>query len=135
MELTVHGKQMDVGEALREHVADKLEEISQKYFNHTTFATVTFSKEGHGHPQTKVHISIQLGKNHMVVADDTGQDPYAVFDSTCEKAAKQLRRQKRKVREDHGREVQTPEGELEKAEKFIEATEGEGEAGKAQDAA
>ena len=51
MELTVHGKQLDVGDALRTHVKDKLTDVSEKYFNHTTYATVTFSKEGHGHPQ------------------------------------------------------------------------------------
>jgi ribosomal subunit interface protein len=101
MELQVHGKQMDVGDALRTHVEDRISDVSEKYFNHTTFATVTFSREGHGHPQTKVHINIQLGKNIMFTADATEQDPYVAFDAANEKAAKQLRRYKRKVRDDH----------------------------------
>ena len=69
MELNVHGKQIDVGDALRTHVEDKLEDLNEKYLNHATFATVTFSKEGHGKPRTKTNISVQLGKNIMVVAD------------------------------------------------------------------
>ncbi len=119
MELQVHGKQMNVGDALRTHVADKLIEVDGKYFNHTTYATVTFSKEGHGHPQTRAHISIQLGKNIMVVADATEKDAYVAFDQASEKAAKQIRRYKRKIRDHHEREDQTPESEIIKARKYI----------------
>lgn len=119
MELTVHGKQINVGESLKAHVQGKLEDVSQKYFNHTTFATVTFSKEGHGHPRTKAHISIQLGKNILIVADATEPDPYVAFDSAAEKAAKQLRRYKRKLRDHHERLEQTPEAEILKARKYI----------------
>ncbi len=119
MELTVHGKQIDVGDALRTHVSQKIEDLNSKYFNHTTFATVTFSREGHGHKQTKVHISIQLGKNIMIVADNVAGDPYAAFDSAAEKAAKQLRRYKRRLRDHHERLEQTPESEILKARKFV----------------
>ncbi len=122
MELTVHGKQMDVGDALRTHTKDKLEDITEKYFNHTVFATVTYSREGHGHKQTKVHISIQLGKNIMVVSDATEKDPYVAFDSASEKAAKQLRRYKRKIRDHHARMEQTPEAEIIKARDYILAS-------------
>jgi len=119
MQLQVHGKQMDVGEALRTHVEDKLEDVSEKYLNHTTYATVTFSKEGHGHPKTKAHINIQLGKNMMVAADATEKDPYAAFDVASEKAAKQMRRYKRKIRDHHEREDHTPEAEIQKGRKYI----------------
>lgn len=119
MELQVHGKQMDVGDALRTHVQDRLADVNEKYFNHTTHATVTFSKEGHGHPQTKAHISIQLGKNLNVVADATEKDPYNAFDSASEKAAKQIRRYKRKIRDNHEREDHTPESEIQKARQYV----------------
>lgn len=119
MELTVHGKQIDVGDALRTHVTDKIEDLNQKYFNHGTFATVTFSKEGHGHAQTKAHISIQLGKNIHVNADGISNDPYASFESAAEKVGKQMRRYKRKLRDHHARLEQTPENEILKARKFV----------------
>ena len=32
MELAIHGKQMDVGDALRTHVTTRLEDINSKYF-------------------------------------------------------------------------------------------------------
>jgi ribosomal subunit interface protein len=101
MELSVHGKQIDVGDALRGHVSDKLEDLNQKYFNHAAFATVTFSREGHGKPRTRAHISIQLGKNIMVVADAVEVDPYVSFENAAEKISKQMRRYKRRLRDHH----------------------------------
>jgi ribosomal subunit interface protein len=123
MELTVHGKQMDVGDALRTHVSDKLEDINQKYFNHATFATVTFSREGHGHPKTRAHISIQIGKNIMVIADAVELDPYVSFEAAATKVSKQLRRYKRKLRDHHERLEQTPETEMLKARDYVLASE------------
>lgn len=119
MELQVHGKQMDVGDSLRTHVQGRLADVSEKYLNHTTYATVTFSKEGHGNTQTRAHISIQLGKNMLVVADATEKDPYIAFDSASEKAAKQIRRYKRKIRDNHEREDHDPEAEVMKARQYV----------------
>ena len=124
MELSVHGKQIDVGDSLRGHVKEKIEDLSEKYFNHTTFANITFSKEGHGHPRTRAHISLKLGKNIMVVADAVEADPYVAFDSAAEKAGKQLRRYKRKLRDHHERTEQTPEAEITKARDYVLATDG-----------
>ena len=122
MQLTVHGKQIDVGEALRTHVTDKLEDINQKYFNHATDATVTFSKEGHGHGLTKSLIHIRVGKNIMVLADDTEPDPYAAFDKAADKVAKQLRRYKKKLRDHHERLEQSPDLEIIRARDYILAS-------------
>lgn len=118
MEMTVQGKQIDVGEALREHVTDKLADIDQKYFNHATDATVTFSKEGHGSGLFKVHISFNVGKNIQVITEATENDPYVAFDTASEKAAKRLRRYKRKLRDHHNRVEKTPEAEMQKARAF-----------------
>jgi len=113
MQLTVQGKQMDLGDALRAHVSDKLEDINTKYFNRAIDATVTFSPEGHAF--TKTHISIRVGKDIMVISDATENDPYVAFDSAAEKVAKQLRRYKRKLRDHHQRLDEAPE------DHFIEA--------------
>ncbi len=119
MELNVHGKQMDVGDALRGHVMGKIEDLNQKYFNHATFATVTFSREGHGKPQTRAHISIQIGKNIMVVADAIEADPYVSFENAAEKIGKQMRRYKRRLRDHHDRLEQTPEAEVQQARDYV----------------
>lgn len=113
MQLTVQGKQLDLGDALRTHVSTKLEDINSKYFNRAIDATVTFAKDGHAF--IKTHISIRVGKDIMVISDATEPDAYVAFDAAAEKVAKQLRRYKRRLRDHHQRLDEAP------AEEFIEA--------------
>lgn len=106
MQLTVQGKQMDLGEALKSHVEGKLEDLNSKFFNRAIDATVTFSPEGQAF--TKTHISIRVGKDIMVISDATETDPYIAFDQAADKVAKQLRRYKRKLRDHHQRLDEAP---------------------------
>jgi ribosomal subunit interface protein len=122
MQLTVQGKQMDVGDALRTHATDKLEDINAKYFNRAIDTVVTFSKEGHGKGLFRCHISIRVGKNIMVVSDNAAGDPYVAFEESADKIAKQLRRYKRKLRDHHERQEQTPELEIIKARDYTIAS-------------
>lgn len=107
MNLNIHGKQMDIGDALRGHITDKLEDIKEKYFNRAIEANVTLTPEGSAF--TKTHISIRIGKDIMVMSDATEADPYASFDSACEKVAKQMRRYKKRLRDHHERLENLPE--------------------------
>jgi ribosomal subunit interface protein len=99
MHISIHGKQMDLGDALRTHISEKISDINEKYFNHATDATVTLSPEGHGRGQVRAHVSIRVGKEIMVTSDSIEKDAYVSFDSAAEKVAKQLRRYKRRIRE------------------------------------
>jgi ribosomal subunit interface protein len=101
MQLSINGKQMDLGNALRTHISDKIEDINHKYFNRAIDATVTLSPEGSAF--TKTHVSIRVGKDIMVMADAKKTDPYASFDAAAEKVAKQLRRYKKRLRDHHER--------------------------------
>jgi ribosomal subunit interface protein len=127
MQLTVQGKQIDVGESLRTHVTDKLEELNSKYFNHATFATVTFSKEGHGHGVINTHIHIRIGKDILVLADAKAGDAYDSFNAAAEKVAKQLRRYKKRLRDHHDRQDQSAEIEIMKATSYTLAMQPEAE--------
>lgn len=117
MELAIHGKQMDVGDALRTHVTTRLEDINAKYFNRAIDVNVTFSPEGHAF--VKAHVSLRVGKDIMVQATSTEPNAYAAFDSAAEKVAKQLSRYKRRLRDHHERLEQTPESELTKARDYV----------------
>ncbi len=119
MQLTVQGKQMDVGDALRTYIAEKLEDINSKYFNRAIDATVTVSKESHGHNQFRAHISIRVGKNILVMGESEANDPYAAFDGAANRVGKQLRRYKKKLRDHHERTETTPEAESLKARDYI----------------
>lgn len=101
MQISINGKQMDLGDALRTHIKDKIEDINEKYFNRAIDAIITLSPEGSAF--TKSHVSIRVGKDITVMADAKDTDPYASFDSAAEKVEKQLRRYKRRLRDHHER--------------------------------
>lgn len=101
MQISIHGKQMDLGDALRTHISDKLEDINEKYFNRAIDAQVTMSPEGSAF--VKAHISIRVGKDISVMADAKDPDAYSAFDAASEKVAKQLRRYKKRLRDHHER--------------------------------
>lgn len=118
MELEIHGKQLDVGDTLRAHVEEKLGEIDSKYFNHATSANVTFAKEGHGHGFVRVTISYLVSKGIYINAEAENQDAYSAFDAAAEKAAKRLRRNKKKLRDHHARGDKTPEDAIIEARNY-----------------
>lgn len=101
MQLSIHGKQIDLGDTLRAHIKDKLEDINEKYFNRAIEAIVTLTPEGAAF--IKTHISIRVGKDIMVIGGAQEKDAYASFDAASEKVAKQLRRYKKRLRDHHER--------------------------------
>jgi ribosomal subunit interface protein len=98
MNLTVNGKGIDMGEALRTHVADSLDRVLDKYFSNPIDATATFSKQGH---LFKVQISVHVSRGIVMQADGEGADPYLAFDGAAETVAKRLRRHKQRLRDHH----------------------------------
>lgn len=122
MELSVHGKQMDVGDSLRAYATEKLGELNAKYFNRAIDNTVTFSPEGHGF--VKTHISLRVGKDILVTATAIEPEAYASFDAAAAKVAKQLTRYKNRLRDHHARLEETPETEMTKAHDYVLASKG-----------
>ena len=121
MKCIVNGHHLNVGDALKEHVEDKLEAINEKYFNRAIDATVTFEKDA-GHLY-RAHISLRGGKDILVQASDSEGDIYAAFDIAAERVAKQLRRYKRRLRDHHERLDATPDDAMIKARAYTLANE------------
>lgn len=117
MQFQIQGQHFDVGDALREYVADKLETLNEKYFNHGIEASTTFSREG-GH-LVRAHISFQVGKGILIQADAQAGDAHSAFDQACERVAKQLRRYKRKLRDHHERLDDSPEAHQLEARDYV----------------
>ncbi len=117
MQLNVQGKQLDVGDALRSHVKDKMEGINSKYFGRAIDADITMTPEGHS--SFKTHISMRVGKNIQVIGSATEHDVYASFDHAAERVAKQLRRYKTRLRDHHEREDHSPQKEIQKARDLV----------------
>lgn len=100
MQLSVKGKQLDVGDALRAHVGDSLSRILGKYFGDALDVGVTVSREGH---QYRVAVSVHIGRGMQIQAQGEADGAYAAFDAAAEHLAKRLRRYKRRLR-DHRKE-------------------------------
>lgn len=101
MNVNVQGKQIDVGDALKVHVSERLADLNTKFFNRAIEGNVVFSREGHGFFRT--HITIHIGKDIMVQSVATEDDPYLSFDVASGKLARQMRRYKNRLRDHHER--------------------------------
>lgn len=107
MQVTVTGKQMEVGEALRAYVDSNLAESVAKYFDHAIDATVVFSR-GARRRQVRADLSVHVGRNILLQGHAETADAYAAFDSALNRIATRMRRYKQRLR-DHRRAAEGAE--------------------------
>ena len=100
MQLSVTGKQTEIGEALRRHIEGSLGSILDKYFKTAIEAHAIVSKEAH---LSRAEISIHIGRGIVVNARAAASEPHLAFDAAAERLAKQLRRYKRRLRDHHAK--------------------------------
>lgn len=105
MQVQVTGKHIDVGDALRTHVTDRLEAAAEKFLGRATDAHVVFSKEGH---EFQADCTLRLGHGVVLQSKDRAGDIYASFDGAAEKMEKRLRRHKRRLKDHHAEGRQAP---------------------------
>lgn len=101
MQIQVSGKQIDVGEALRSHVEERLASAIGKYFADPIDANVVFSREGNGY---RVDCSVHVGHGVHAQARAEASEIYAGFDGAADRLEKRLRRYKRRLRNHRERE-------------------------------
>jgi ribosome hibernation promoting factor len=98
MTLRISGKNVDVGDAMREHITDRIEDALSKYFTGGFTGHVTLSREGTGF---KSECSLHLDTGIVLQVSAQDQDPRNSFDRSAEKIEKRLRRYKRKLKDHH----------------------------------
>jgi len=98
MKLFLNGKNVDVSQTLREYVQQKLEADVKKYFARAIEANVVVSREAHMY---RVDVSVHAGRGIIMQGRAKADDMRATFDQALERIAKQLRRYKRRLKEDH----------------------------------
>ena len=99
MEISVKGKNMNVGVALSTHAQDQLNSVISKYFVRAIDSTVTFSREAN---QFRVNISVHPGPRGLLIqGKGQGADAYGAFEGALARIAKQLRRFKRRLSDHH----------------------------------
>lgn len=98
MTLRISGKNVDVGDALRIHITDRIEDALSKYFPGGYNGHVTLSREGTGF---KSECSLHLDTGTILQVSAQDQEPRPSFDLAAEKIEKRLRRYKRKLKDHH----------------------------------
>lgn len=99
MDIRVSGHQVDTGEALQSHAAERLATIVGKYFNRALSSQVTFGRAPAG--AFRCDIIMHVMHNLVLKATGAAQDAHQSFDQAAEKIDKQLRRYKRRLNNRH----------------------------------
>lgn len=89
MPFRVSGKNIDIGEALRERVNERINEVVGKYFDGGFSGHVTISKDGYGF---RSDCAIHLDTGVTLHVDGMAADAYASADQTAQRIEKRLRR-------------------------------------------
>lgn len=106
MHITVAGKQVDTGEALKAHVREGLTNIAHKYFDHALEANVTFRRDVKGKLAAffTCDINLKAGRNVFMRGEGEGADAHRAFEVAAAHLGKRLRRYRRRVNE-HARSL------------------------------
>lgn len=125
MQLQISGRHVDLGESFQSHVEKRLTDGLSKYLDRVSNVHVVVAKEAHH--QFRVDIHGNVGTHAGVVVKSQGQanEIYAAFDDAAEKAEKQLRRYKRRLKDHHKADAVAA---VKHAKKYVlqpEATDGE----------
>jgi ribosomal subunit interface protein len=99
MPFRVSGKNIELGEALRERISARVLEALEKYFDGGFSGHVTVGKEAFGF-QTECVVHLDSGI--VLHADSMAADAYLSADQAAEKLEKRLRRYHRRLKDYHG---------------------------------
>src|SRR5262249_2781916 len=89
MSFRVSGKNIDIGEALRTRVTERIAETMSKYFDGGYSGPVTIGKEGYGF---RTECAVHLDSGTTLHVDGMAADAYASADEAALRIEKRLRR-------------------------------------------
>ena len=96
MPFRVSGKNIDIGEALRGRINQRVADATAKYFDGGFSGHVTIGKEGFGF---RTECVIHLDSGIVLEADALAADAYASADQAAVRLEKRLRRYKRRLKD------------------------------------
>jgi ribosomal subunit interface protein len=100
MSFRVSGKNIDVGEALRERISARVAEALGKFFDGGYSGHATIDKDGFGF---RTECALHLDSGITLHADAQAADPYESADQAAMRIEKRLRRYKNRLKEHHVR--------------------------------
>jgi len=98
MSFRISGKNLDIGEALRERVNARIAEVLAKYFDGGYSGHVTVAKDGFGF---RTECAIHLDSGITLHTEANAADAYASADQAALLIEKRMRRYKRRLKDRH----------------------------------
>jgi ribosomal subunit interface protein len=108
MTLRVSGKNLDIGEALRQHVLEKVEATVARYFGGSVGGHVVMTREGSGY---RSDCTLRLSSGISLHAESRAHEPYLCFEQAADKIERRLRRYKTRLK-DHAPPAGVGRGEV-----------------------
>jgi ribosomal subunit interface protein len=102
MTIRVSGKSISVGEALRERVTERTDEVLRKYFEGNYSGHVTIGKDGFGF---RTDCSLHLDSGITLEAESTSPDAYNSADQALTQIEKRLKRYKSRLKDRSARKT------------------------------
>lgn len=102
MTLRVSGKSISIGEALRDRVSERTNEVLRKYFDGNYSGHITLSKDGFGF---RTDCALHLDSGITLEADSMAADAYASADQALLLIEKRLRRYKSRLKDRSARKT------------------------------
>lgn len=96
MSFRVSGKNIDIGEALRERITARLLEAFGKHFQGSYSGHVTVSRDGFGF---RTECAVHLASGITLEAESLSADAYASADQAVQRIEKRLRRHQRRLKD------------------------------------
>jgi ribosomal subunit interface protein len=120
MTIQVTGKNLDVGEALRSYVQERVVHTVGKFIGREPLGHVRIEKE---HGEFRTNCTIHLWQGMSLEAHGVAADAYQSADRACERLEKRVRRYKRRLKRHGGGE--TPRKQTPGTDYVIQALQGE----------
>ena len=95
MTLRVSGKNLDIGESLRNHVTEKVQTMVARYFDGTVAGHVVITRDGSGY---RSDCTLRLSSGVALHAEGRAQEPYPCFEQAADKIEARLRRYKKRLK-------------------------------------
>jgi ribosomal subunit interface protein len=102
MTLRISGKSISVGEALRDRVSERTDEVLRKYFDGNYSGHITLSKDGFGF---RTDCALHLDSGVTLEAESNATDAYASADAALLMIEKRLRRYKSRLKDRSARKA------------------------------
>jgi ribosomal subunit interface protein len=96
MSFRVSGKNLDVGDALRARINDRIGEAMSKYFDGGYSGHVTIARDGSGF---RTECAVHLDSKITLRAEASAPDAYASADQAAVRVEKRLRRYHRRLKD------------------------------------